>query len=127
LPEPIDGEESPGVANHRSIPGARTYRKHTGSPIDWPAKAIKADVQHQRWRGHDPLPRWHTPVPYRARVGSRAELPGCLRVPRAAQPGDGVIGNAVAVAVAEAIGMSLIEHCQSNTATVSSLTAPART
>jgi DNA (cytosine-5)-methyltransferase 1 len=30
------------VANHKYIPGARSYKGHTGSPIDEPAKALKA-------------------------------------------------------------------------------------
>ena len=44
LPEPIDVESASGFPNHRAIPGARSYRKHSGSPFDWPAKAIKAGV-----------------------------------------------------------------------------------
>ena len=43
LPEPrSDGRESIGIQNHRVQPGARTYVGHTGSPIDWPSKALKA-------------------------------------------------------------------------------------
>ena len=42
LPEPpiedVHGE------NHWFIPGARLYRGHTGSELDWPAKTIKAGV-----------------------------------------------------------------------------------
>lgn len=33
-----------GVANHAQQPGARAYPGHTGSPIDQPAKALKAGV-----------------------------------------------------------------------------------
>ncbi len=42
LPEPTDFDPSPSVANHVGIPDARSYKGHTGSPWDWPAKAIKA-------------------------------------------------------------------------------------
>jgi DNA (cytosine-5)-methyltransferase 1 len=42
LPQPVDGKESPGVANHVGIPGARLYHGHTGSMLDWPAKTVKA-------------------------------------------------------------------------------------
>jgi DNA (cytosine-5)-methyltransferase 1 len=42
LPEPQAGRETPGVLNHRLNPGARVYPGHTGSPIDEPAKALKA-------------------------------------------------------------------------------------
>lgn len=43
LPEPSPfGEETRGIRNHRLQPGARAYVGHTGSPIDWPSKALKA-------------------------------------------------------------------------------------
>jgi DNA (cytosine-5)-methyltransferase 1 len=41
LPEPTT-TDSPGVLNHRLNPGARVYAGHTGSPLDEPAKALKA-------------------------------------------------------------------------------------
>lgn len=41
LPEPV--EASPcSILNHRFIPGARVYKGHTGSPLDEPAKTLKA-------------------------------------------------------------------------------------
>lgn len=40
LPEPE--EDNQGVANHVLMPGARVYGGHTGSPIDEPAKTLKA-------------------------------------------------------------------------------------
>jgi DNA (cytosine-5)-methyltransferase 1 len=43
LPEPnASGSETIGIYNHRLQPGARIYAGHTGSPIDLPAKALKA-------------------------------------------------------------------------------------
>ena len=43
LPAPrLDGLETEGVLNHRFQAGARAYVGHTGSPIDWPSKALKA-------------------------------------------------------------------------------------
>lgn len=43
LPEPRpDGSETKGVLNHRLQSGARAYVGHTGSPLDWPSKALKA-------------------------------------------------------------------------------------
>ena len=42
LPSPLL-EESPDN-NHWLIPGARLYRRHSGSEMDWPAKTIKAGV-----------------------------------------------------------------------------------
>lgn len=44
LPDPTEGEERPGVFNHRYIPGARAYVGHSGSPMDAPAKTLKAGV-----------------------------------------------------------------------------------
>ncbi len=42
LSEPVDGEEHPWISNHAGIPGARSYPGHTGSPLDYPAKTLKA-------------------------------------------------------------------------------------
>lgn len=43
LPAPFKNESARGsVFNHRFQPGARPYPGHTGSPIDWPAKTLKA-------------------------------------------------------------------------------------
>lgn len=43
LPEPrTDERDVKGVLNHRLQLGARTYKGHTGSPIDLPSKALKA-------------------------------------------------------------------------------------
>lgn len=44
LPDPWTGRGDPPIANHRFQPGARTYVGHTGSPLDWPAKTLKAGV-----------------------------------------------------------------------------------
>lgn len=43
LPRPTASNGGP-VPNHRHQPGARSYVGHTGSPLDWPAKALKAGV-----------------------------------------------------------------------------------
>jgi DNA (cytosine-5)-methyltransferase 1 len=40
LPDPTKGES--GVPNHQYNPGARAYGGHTGSPLDQPAKTLKA-------------------------------------------------------------------------------------
>ena len=42
LPEPTVGEEHPDIPNHVGNDGARTYPGHTGSPVDEPAKTLKA-------------------------------------------------------------------------------------
>lgn len=43
LPDPSTTEAAT-VPNHRFMPGARTYPGHTGSPLDEPAKTLKAGV-----------------------------------------------------------------------------------
>lgn len=45
LPEPMETEaesSETGILNHRFVPGARSYVGHTGSPLDEPAKTLKA-------------------------------------------------------------------------------------
>jgi DNA (cytosine-5)-methyltransferase 1 len=44
LPEPRNGQDMPGFNFHVGIPGARLYKGHSGNPLDWPAKTIKAGV-----------------------------------------------------------------------------------
>lgn len=41
LPDPVR-ERDNGIPNHVYIPGARSYPGHTGSPLDEPAKTLKA-------------------------------------------------------------------------------------
>lgn len=42
LPEPIDYTEHRTILNHVRNPGAKSYPGHTGSPLDEPAKTLKA-------------------------------------------------------------------------------------
>ena len=42
LPPPVTRGHEPELINHVQHPGARAYRCHTGSPWDFPAKALKA-------------------------------------------------------------------------------------
>ena len=44
LPEPLELEEHGPFHNHAGNPGARAYVGHTGSPLDEPAKTLKAGV-----------------------------------------------------------------------------------
>ena len=45
LPDPErEPAKASGEHDHLHIPGARTYKGHTGSPYDWPAKTLKAGV-----------------------------------------------------------------------------------
>jgi DNA (cytosine-5)-methyltransferase 1 len=42
LPDPRDQRHRTNLTNHRYQPGAKTYKGHTGSPYDEPAKTLKA-------------------------------------------------------------------------------------
>jgi DNA (cytosine-5)-methyltransferase 1 len=44
LPQAAEAGDDPPVPNHVAIPGARSYPGHSGSPLDLPAKTIKAGV-----------------------------------------------------------------------------------
>src|SRR5262249_47790709 len=44
VPDPAVVTSPDGWPNHIAIPGARTYAKHNGSPMDMPSKTIKAGV-----------------------------------------------------------------------------------
>lgn len=44
LPNPDEHPDGAGVPNHRLQPGARSYKGHNGSPLDEPAKTLKAGV-----------------------------------------------------------------------------------
>jgi DNA (cytosine-5)-methyltransferase 1 len=112
LPGPIDGVENDTVAQHVGIPGARAYRKHTGSPIDWPSKTIKAGVHgvcggEAMIRFPDQTLRYLT-----IREAARLQgFPDDYEFPGARSRVMGAIGNAVAVPIADIIARSLLDHC----------------
>ncbi|ETA01212.1 site-specific DNA methylase [Frankia sp. CcI6] len=111
LPEPIDNVDHEEFVNHRGIPGARTYKRHTGGLIDWPAKTLKAGVHgvcggEAMIRFHDESVRYLT-VREAARIQS---FPDNYEFPATRTAAMRAIGNAVAVSVAERIGRSLLEH-----------------
>lgn len=108
LPDPVDGVPSPGVLNHIGIPGARAYPGHTGSPIDWPSKTIKAGVHgvcggEAMIRFPDDSLRYMT-VRESARIQT---FPDDYEFVGARSHAMRHIGNAVAVKVATAVGRHL--------------------
>ncbi|PVG82100.1 DNA (cytosine-5-)-methyltransferase [Nocardioides gansuensis] len=111
LPEPVNGVDAEGVTNHRGIPGARAYPKHSGSPFDWPAKTIKAGVHgvsggEAMIRFDDNSLRYLT-VRESARIQG---FPDDYEFPVARSRSMGAIGNAVAVPIAELLARRLRNH-----------------
>lgn len=111
LPEPIDGVEAKGVANHQGIPGARAYPKHSGSPFDWPAKTIKAGVHGVS--GGEAMIRFDDGSLRYLTVRESARIQGFpddyeFPVPRSRAMG--AIGNAVATPLARLLAERLREH-----------------
>ena len=112
VPEPYlkqpDDSEWP---NHIAIPGARVYPKHTGSPLDLPSKTIKAGV-HGVSGGEAMLRELDGTVRYlTVRESALVQgFPQGYEFPGPRSRVMGVIGNAVAVKVAEVLGNELRQH-----------------
>ena len=110
----LDGLPSPSTSpevrdNHWLIPGARLYRGHTGSELDWPAKTIKAGV-HGVPGGEnvvildDGSHRYFT-LREMARIQG---FPDRYEFPVARSRAIAQIGNAVPCPLARAIGLVLV-------------------
>lgn len=123
VPEPGKEAAPNGWPNHIAIPGARTYKKHSGSPLDEPSKTIKAGV-HGVAGGEGMLRERDGSVRYLS-IREAALVQGFPRdyeFPGVRSRVMGVIGNAVAVDVAAEVGKSLVnlraEHAGTETAEV---------
>lgn len=110
VPEPAESASSSEWPNHLAIPGARTYRKHNGSPMDLPSKTIKAGV-HGVAGGEAMLRELDGTVRYLTiREAALVQgFPKEYEFPGVRSRVMGVIGNAVAVEVAKRIGESLAD------------------
>lgn len=109
VPDPALEYAAKGWPNHVAIPGARTYAKHTGSPLDLPSKTIKAGV-HGVAGGEGMLRELDGRVRYFS-IREAALVQGFPRdyeFPGVRSRVMGVIGNAVAVEVATKIGDALV-------------------
>jgi DNA (cytosine-5)-methyltransferase 1 len=111
VPPPMRHDDDLEWPNHRAIPGARPYRKHTGSPLDLPSKTIKAGV-HGVAGGEGMLRELDGTVRYLTiREAALVQgFPPTYEFPGIRSRVMGVIGNAVAVTVAETVGKALRAH-----------------
>lgn len=111
VPHPRANYDHENWPNHKFIPGARTYEKHTGSPIDLPSKTIKAGV-HGVAGGEAMIRHVNGKVRYLSvREAALVQgFPQGYEFPGARSRVMGVIGNAVAVKVAASVGLALIDH-----------------
>jgi len=99
------------LTNHNSQPGAKTYAGHTGSPIDEPAKALKAGV-HGVPGGENMLLREDGTVRYFS-IREAACLQGFpldYEFPGAWSESMRQLGNAVPVHLSRFAGQWLVEH-----------------
>jgi DNA (cytosine-5)-methyltransferase 1 len=97
--------EPTGLNNHVFQPGARIYKGHTGSPLDQPAKALKAG-DHGVPGGENMMVRPDGTVRYfTIREASRLQgLPDDYEFPRSWSESMRQLGNAVPSELAEAVG-----------------------
>ena len=111
LPEPIDRDSQPPLDNHVGIPDARSYPGHTGSPWDWPAKAVKAG-DHGNPGGENMLRHDDGKVRYfTVRELARIQtFPDEWHFANSWTESRRQLGNAVPVAMAELLARSV--HCE---------------
>lgn len=108
LPEPIDFTRDARYDNHVGIPDARVYPGHTGSPWDWPAKAIKAG-DHGNPGGENMLRRDDGSVRYfTVRELARLQaFPDDWYFANSWTESRRQLGNAVPVLMAKTLGQSI--------------------
>lgn len=118
LPEPdTDHDLSQSISDHRFQPGARSYAGHTGSPLDEPAKTLKAGV-HGVPGGENMLARPDGTVRYfSVRESARLQtFPDDFRFNGSWSEAMRQLGNAVPVDLAAIIGKNIRAKLESGTA-----------
>ena len=110
LPAPME-RGTPGYLNHVYQPGARQYPGHTGSPIDMPAKALKAGG-HGVPGGENMLLNTDGSVRYfTVRESARLQtFPDRYELHGAWGEAMRQLGNAVPVLLAQKVASSVAEH-----------------
>jgi DNA (cytosine-5)-methyltransferase 1 len=106
--------EPTGVNNHVFQPGAKAYPGHTGSPLDQPAKALKAGA-HGVPGGENMMVRDDGTVRYfTLREAARLQgLPDDYEFPRSWSESMRQLGNAVPAQLGEALGLWLAHMLRS--------------
>ncbi|MGI8688683.1 MAG: DNA cytosine methyltransferase [Thermomicrobiales bacterium] len=113
LPDPINFTRHDHYDNHVGIPDARSYPGHTGSPWDWPAKTIKAG-DHGNPGGENTLRYDDDSVRYfTVRELARLQtFPDEWHFANSWTESRRQLGNAVPVAMAEALGRRIKSELQ---------------
>lgn len=112
LPDPeLDPIGAAACLNHRFQPGARSYIGHTGSPLDEPAKTLKAGV-HGVPGGENMLSRRDGSVRYfTVRESARLQtFPDDYRFHGSWSESMRQLGNAVPVRLAEVVARDVARH-----------------
>jgi len=112
LPDPTKAIDT-GFLNHIHNPGARTYKGHTGSPLDQPAKTLKAG-DHGVPGGENMLAHSNGKVRYfTVRESARLQtFPDDYYFAGAWTEAMRQLGNAVPVALAELVARSIREKLE---------------
>ncbi|MGQ0644123.1 MAG: DNA cytosine methyltransferase [Elusimicrobiota bacterium] len=108
LPDPRDKKTAEKILNHKFMSGARSYTGHTGSPLDEPAKTLKAG-DHGVPGGENMLAESDGSVRYfTVRESARLQtFPDDYFFNGAWTEAMRQLGNAVPVALAEAVALSV--------------------